>query len=465
MSAASDNSRKGRVCPVLKEPSPECYCLNIDSRKIPSAIHYCGGHFDECTVFRSIVANSREVVRNSSEEESERNVTEGWIPNMRKNIQEVLKNPQCSGWEDIFNTINDAITVHDTHFNVLFANKAAEKMLGCTLSANMGKCYSLYHGTDIPPEGCPSCRTLQTCEPVEVEYFEPYLNKFIEMSTLPQFDDGGDIVVVVHIVRDISERKTAEERHRKLNCRLAQAQKMESLGMLAGTVAHDFSNLLTCIMGNIEVALQGVEIVGLESLGEVSKSLSAAFQASESAAALTKQLLAFNRNQPVDKRIMDINQLVGKTSVLLPGIIGERIALTVRLHESPVIVKADPTQMEQIIVNLAVNARDAMHEVGKLRIETGISTLPDDTHHGWSSVPPEKYVLLTVSDSGSGMDDAVMEHIFEPFFTTKEQGTGIGLAIIYGIVKQHRGHIQVKSSPGKGSTFEIYLPATEGQPG
>jgi two-component system, cell cycle sensor histidine kinase and response regulator CckA len=248
--------------------------------------------------------------------------------------------------------------------------------------------------------------------------------------------------------RDVSERK-------HLEVQLMQSQRLESVGRLAGGVAHDFNNLLTAIMGNTDLARDSLPAVhpARADLDEVTKS-------SERAAELTRQLLAFARKQIIEPHVIDLNQLIHDMDKLLRRLLGEHIELIVRTAPDLWLVRADHGQIEQIVVNLAVNARDAMPSGGTLTIETGNVQLDHDYAHRHISVSPGQYVMLAVSDTGTGMDEEIQAQIFEPFFTTKAhgRGTGLGLATCYGIVKQHGGSIWPYSEPGHGSTFKIYLP-------
>jgi CheY-like chemotaxis protein len=233
---------------------------------------------------------------------------------------------------------------------------------------------------------------------------------------------------------------------------------MEGIGRLAGGIAHDFNNLLTAILGYAELMESQLEDEGLKSeLREIRL-------AGERAAALTRQLLAFSRRQVLQPRTLDLNTVVSDVEKMLARLIGEDVTLATRLEPDLGCVKADPGQLEQVMMNLAVNARDAMPEGGTLTFETANAVLDADFVAVHPGALPGAYVVLMVADTGTGMTDEVRSHAFEPFFTTKEKGkgTGLGLATAYGIVKQSGGYITVDSGVGRGTTFRIYLPRVEG---
>jgi PAS domain S-box-containing protein len=256
-------------------------------------------------------------------------------------------------------------------------------------------------------------------------------------------------------VRDLSERKRAEEALRQSEAQLRQSQKMEAVGRLAGGVAHDFNNLLTVITGRSQLLLRrlGADAALRQEL-EVIRS------AGERAASLTRQLLAFSRKQVLQPKVLDLNAVVADMDKILRRLIGEDIELMTVLAPGLGSVKADPGQIEQVIMNLAVNARDAMPGGGRLSIETREVDLPEAP----DPRGPGRYVMLALSDNGCGMDAETASHVFEPFFTTKSQGTGtgLGLSTSYGIIRQSGGLIRVESAPGRGATFRIYLPIVAG---
>ncbi len=265
-----------------------------------------------------------------------------------------------------------------------------------------------------------------------------------------QFEYAGRRVRLV-VAQDISERHVLEQQ-------LRQAQKMEAVGRLAGGVAHDFNNLLMVIKGHTELLMNE-----LPPADGMSRKISQIDRAADRATALTKQLLAFSRMQVLQPRVMSLNGVVEDMGKLLPRLIGEDVELSIRMAQDLGKIRADASQMEQIIMNLAVNARDAMPTGGRLLIETSNAELDRTYNTTHPIVKAGRYVLLAVSDTGTGMDAETQAHIFEPFFTTKEpgKGTGLGLATVYGVVKQSGGFVWVYSEVGKGTSFKIYLPRVD----
>lgn len=287
------------------------------------------------------------------------------------------------------------------------------------------------------------------------------VQRSIQSDFYPLKDEAGVLqnVIVVHL--DFTERVRSDQERKSLQEQLQQATKMEAVGRLAGGVAHDFNNLLTSIAGNAELAQMdlGPRHPVSECLAEISK-------AAESAAALTRQLLAFSRRQVIQPRALDLNALIEGLNKMLKRVIGDDVVLGGRLSPDLGSVRIDPGQFDQVLLNLAVNANDAMPNGGRLIIETSNVELDADYSATHPDTPPGRYVLLCVSDTGEGMSEDVRQHIFEPFFTTKAQGkgTGLGLATVFGIVKQSSGTVEVYSEIGLGTTFKIYLPRVDEAP-
>jgi nitrogen-specific signal transduction histidine kinase/ActR/RegA family two-component response regulator len=266
---------------------------------------------------------------------------------------------------------------------------------------------------------------------------------------------------ILGLSRDISDQKQAEREKKEMELKMRHVQKMEAVGQLAGGVAHDFNNMLGVILGHTELALLRLE------KGEPLRSrLEDIQQAALRSADLTRQLLAFARKQTIAPKVLDLNTTIEGMLKLLRRLIGEDVDLLWKPGHEIWPIKMDPSQIDQILVNLCVNSRDAIRGCGKVIIETGTASFDEDycDHHAGFVVGD--HVLLSVSDDGLGMDAETVSHIFEPFFTTKAlgKGTGLGLATVYGIVKQNNGFINVYSEPGQGTTFKIYLPGQRGLP-
>ena len=285
------------------------------------------------------------------------------------------------------------------------------------------------------------------------EFRLPRSERFVEAVRVNHLDDPG-LKAVVTICREVTEK-------RRLETRVHQTQRLEAIGRLAGGIAHDFNNILSAIHGFASI-VHG-ELPEPDPLrGDVQEILKAV----ERAANLTRQLLAFGRRQVLQPKVIDVASYVRDLERMIRRIVGEDIEIVVRVDESAVTAKADPGQLEQVLINLVVNARDAMPTGGRITIEAGNVTIGDQDSRESAELSPGNYVMLSVSDTGVGMSKKVQDHIFEPFFTTKEsgQGSGLGLSTVFGIVKQSGGHIFVDSDPGHGSTFKILFPASRERP-
>jgi len=275
----------------------------------------------------------------------------------------------------------------------------------------------------------------------------------VAFTGTPIQNEQGELKGLVGISSDISEQKLLEQQ-------LRQSQKMEAVGRLAGGIAHDFNNLLTAIIGYSQMVY-----AELRQGDPLRDRINEVLKAGQRAASLTSQLLAFSRKQVLQPKVLDLNVVVKDMDKMLRRVIGEDVELALALQPTLARVKADPGQIEQVLLNLAINARDAMPKGGKLAIETGEVEIDDEYAELHADAVPGLYVVLAVRDTGCGMDAQELSQIFEPFFTTKEQGrgTGLGLSTVYGIVKQSGGHVAVESEPGKGSVFKIFLPVTKAE--
>ncbi len=271
-------------------------------------------------------------------------------------------------------------------------------------------------------------------------------------------DSNGRVIGVASFVQDITERKMAEQERERLQSQLLQAQKLESVGRLAGGVAHDFNNMLGVILGHSELALEKIE-PGHPACHDLLEIAAAANRSAN----LVRQLLAFARKQTIVPRVLNLDEAVGSVLNMIQRLIGENIRLNWEPGEGVWPVRMDPTQVDQILANLCVNARDAIAGIGGINIETGNTSIDENYCMRRLDASPGEYVVLSVQDDGAGMEDKTLARLFEPFFTTKEvgKGTGLGLSTVYGIVRQNGGFIDVDSKPGRGTTFRIHLPRTD----
>ena len=353
---------------------------------------------------------------------------------------------------------SDAIALIDGDGTVYYGSPATVRVLGYEIGDLVGRrVFERVHPDDVDHlrQRLTEC-TRNPNEPLSVQCRVQHRNgswRLLQGRLTNMLGDASVGAIVVNY-RDLTEEKQLEEQFH-------QVQKLESIGRLAGGVAHYFNNLLTAILGYAEI-LEAEAPTGKLDVGAVREIR----RAGERARDLTRQLLTFARKQMIAPRLLDVNVLVGEAERLLRRLLGEDIAITTGLRDQLWPIEADAVQLEQVIVNLAVNARDAMPGGGTLRIETDNVVLRPEHAARYPEVAPGPHVLLAVSDSGEGMSEETLTKIFEPFFTTKPtgQGTGLGLATVYGIVRQVGGHVRVESTPGRGTTFKVYFPRATGQP-
>jgi PAS domain S-box-containing protein len=370
--------------------------------------------------------------------------------------QEEMLRKRESRFRTIFEKVAVGIALVNLEGQVMESNPALQQMFGYSEEELRNSFLNeLTHPDDVTVDGDIK-NGLLAAESDHYQIEKRYIRKDGEMiwgrlNVSLVRGSGGEPQFIICMVEDITERK-------QLESQFHQSQKMETVGRLAGGIAHDFNNLLTVIKGYTQLSL--IELPedhpSRENIEEIRK-------ASERAAELTQKLLAFSRRQVLDLKVLDLNDVVRGLEKMVSRIIGEDIEMFTALADDLGRVKTDPGQIEQVILNLGVNARDAMPNGGKLAIETANVELDENYARKHISVIPGAYVMLSVSDTGIGIPPEVKEHIFEPFYTTKEKdkGTGLGLSTIYGIVKQSGGNIWVYSEPGRGTAFKIYLPRVE----
>lgn len=358
---------------------------------------------------------------------------------------------------NVLDTDPNLIFVKDYDGRFVLVNRAVAEIYGTTVDAIVGK-----RDADFNPRQ----EEVESFLRDDREVMDSLREKFIPEEKVtdaaghlhwlqtvkrPLIDSDGKARQLLGIATDITARKSLE-------AQLLQAQKMEAIGRLAGGVAHDFNNLLTAILGYSHMLLG--EVRDARPREQLEQIRSAALRA----AALTRQLLTFSRQQVIAPRVVALNAVVREAESLLRRLIGEDVELVTELLAADGTVRADPVQLQQTILNLAVNAREAMPDGGVLRIRTDDVLIGDDTRIGADTARPGRYVMLSVADTGAGIKEEHLPHLFEPFFTTKERGTGLGLSTVFGIVRQAEGYIRVDSRAGQGATFTIYLPAVDAPP-
>ncbi len=332
-------------------------------------------------------------------------------------------------------------------------NEHAAALFGAPVGALIGqRC----HATLCPAEAgiCSVCDLGKPVNNSECMMIRADGSQLPILKTVKRVALGGRMKLLECFV-DISERKRAEADREKLQAQLTQAHKMESVGRLAGGVAHDFNNMLQAILGHADLVLQD-----LPPGSPFHENLSEIRNCAQRSADLTRQLLAFARKQTIVPKVLDLNETIEGLLRMLRRLIGEHIYLAWKPGRQLWPVRLDPSQVDQILANLCVNARDAIADVGQITLETDNATFDAGQSSPHPGFTPGDYVMLAVSDNGCGMDAETLSHLFEPFFTTKEigKGTGLGLATVYGAVKQNNGFVKVESEPGRGTTFKIYLP-------
>jgi PAS domain S-box-containing protein len=384
----------------------------------------------------------------------------GVFSHRRLRADEILKRA-IEDWERTFDAVPDMIAIVDADCTMRRVNRAMADRLGLQGGAAPGRaCHVHMHKSDAPPPDCPHALLLKDGQEHTAELEIPHLGGWFDVSVSPLRDSRRNVVGSVHVIRDITERKRVEEERERLKAQLYQAQKMESVGRLAGGVAHDFNNMLNVILGYADLAL-----AGLDAGDELSAPIRQIQKAGLRSAELTRQLLAFSRKQTALPVAVDMNEVIADQMTMLERMIGEDVRIDFVPAADLWRTWIDPSQLGQVLTNLSVNARDAMIGVGTITIETSNVPVDEADTRFTTDTSSTDRVLLSFSDTGSGMDKETMERIFEPFFTTKDEGkgTGLGLATVYGIVTQNEGVIHVSSEPGMGTHFRIYFPRHRGQ--
>jgi PAS domain S-box-containing protein len=379
----------------------------------------------------------------------------------RKQTELALKRSE-SRYRRLFTSIRDAILVTDTNRKIIDCNPAFTELFGYTLEEIRGRQPGLLYAD--PGKDQEMAKQLSTSSSPRFICTLEYKTKDGqifpgETNIFFLHKDAGEVAGRIGLIRDVSEREKNRAEKERLETQLRQAQKMEAVGRLAGGVAHDFNNLLTTITGNAQIGL--MDLTPDQELYSILQEIQ---EAGEKAGHLTRQLLAFSRKQILQPEVLDLNNLILELEKMLRRLIGEHITLETRLMPGLKPIKADPGQMEQAILNLVINARDAMPSGGRVTIETA-NPEPDQSASPDDALPhtAQSWVMLAISDTGQGMSPQTQSQIFDPFFTTKEkgQGTGLGLSTVYGVIQQSKGTIRVQSAPGQGTTFTIFLPVAQ----
>jgi PAS domain S-box-containing protein len=379
------------------------------------------------------------------------------ITNLKK-AENTLRESQ-ERYRMLVETMNDGLCVVDSEGVFTYLNKSLCKMLGYNESELLGRRLADFLDDENRRnfEKVFAKRATGENSIYELEWLTRDSGKISTIvSPKSVFDQEGTFIASFGVITNITDRKLAEKEKESIQAQLLHSQKMEAIGTLAGGIAHDFNNMLTSIFGNTDLLL-----IGMEKDDPRYSIVREIADAAEKSASLTRQLLAFSRKQIIETTILDLNSVIIDMEKMLKRLIGEDIQLAVELEPDALMISADKSQIEQIVLNLVINARDAMPDGGKLKITT-CSTLVEENMSAETEVKTGRFVQLKIEDTGCGMDAELRKNIFEPFFTTKEsnKGTGLGLAVVYGIVRQHEGWLTVESEIGSGSCFTIYLPGT-----
>jgi PAS domain S-box-containing protein len=363
----------------------------------------------------------------------------------RKKMEKMILQSKTE-WEDTFNTITDMITIHDHKFKIIRANKTAQKILSLPfLGVTEAKCYQYYHGRDCPPENCASCACFETGRPVSVEMYEPHLDRFLEIRAMPRFDEKNQTIGLIHVIRDITEKKQVEEA-------LQRTEQLKLVGEWAAELAHEIKNPLAGIKGTVEMLLYEPNI-DPEDKALIGKAVDEIRRIE----LLLKSLLNFAKPPRLQLLPTDINELLNKTisfSLQHPTL-AQNTSLPIKVlkdfDQKLPETMADPMQLQQVFLNLMLNAIEAMSDGGALAVKTSYDALLNA-------------INISIADTGPGIEQSLLDRIFEPFFTTKRKGSGLGLAVTRRLVEQHGGDVYVESTPAKGTVFNISLRTRPEQP-
>ncbi len=437
-------NRRGEVC-------PECGVREVFENGKDVVVHeQSGKDADGNTIWSQIIATPIK--------EREGNITaalEVVLPiTKRKQMEEALKESE-EKLRVMLGSISDPMSMMNKDLDIVWANDAAKSGFGDDIVGK--KCYQVFHRREEPCEPYP-CLTLRTFQDGKIHKHDTQVvdqdgrvRHFHCTANVALRNEDGSPATVVEVARDVTGQK-------ELEAQLVQAQKLEAIGTLAGGIAHDFNNLLQAVQGYADLLLcdEGRTERDCRALENIHR-------AAKRGGELTRQLLTFGRKVESKKWSLDLSKEAMEVGKLLERTIPKMIEIQLHLEASPGIVHADPGQIEQVLMNLAVNAKDAMPDGGKLTISVENKKLDEEYCKTHPETTPGDYVVLSISDTGHGMDDETLKHIFDPFYTTKEvgKGTGLGLAMVYGIVKDHGGYITCNSKPGEGTRFRIYLPVID----
>ncbi len=377
---------------------------------------------------------------------------------VRKRAEEA-RNAARREWETIFQAIGQPVLILDPQSKIIAANIAAQQAIGQESEKLLGRpCYEVFHRSDHPPSGCPLQKMTTSGSPETAEMEVEALGGIYLVTCTPLFDPNGRLQKVIHIATDVTERKRAEEERLKVERRLQQAEKAESLGRMAGAIAHHFNNLLGAVIGNLEMAL-----LDLPPLSSTRDTLGEALKASRRAAEVSDLMLAYLGQTLSQRGPVDPIKVWRETLPLLNASLPKEVRLKTEFPVPEIIILADALQLRQVLSNLVVNAGEAIGDrAGEITV--AVSVMPATEIRSPRFFPvnwepkEEAYVCLSVSDEGGGMDPAILEKIFDPFFTTKLTGRGLGLAVVLGLVGAQEGALAVENEPGRGSTFRVFLP-------